>query len=435
MSVNADIKVTNAATSVSFFPLLNNIHKPALNSDSPANSPYLPVPYKTVAPSVPGYMDIPPQRPDVDLGSTQDYYSFYLNDHVILKKCQLYVKLNSLVAGGSGVSPRYVDDVLCRAIEYIDFRFASDTIQRIYMDRWHFQEEHETPEFELSRRYRMREGRLTPLQRAKAATIADRWLIIDVPVWWTQQDSDSFHQYAAQRKIEIFVKWADKNLIFQQEVDTSTIPTPTGATRYKLDSFIRFHTSAITEGTKNKYLELVTPTGEAGWLYITRDAQVLKDIQLSGSGAEQTFKLDTFTKNMYALNVIVRPAANLVGSLSNNRWTERCDLASIKLDINGATYWPTLDEDFMKNEINGTNFLGNPLVPLYTIPLGTDRPDEHQHSCGGFEMSAVSAPTMTIKLLYTPAETMYAEVWGDFHNMARVVVANKRSAVEAIDKY
>eukprot|EP00727_Mastigamoeba_balamuthi_P000197 m51a1_g10174 hypothetical protein (404) ;mRNA; r:6799-8835 len=97
--------------------------------------------------------DTLPMRVGYDFGSEEDF-QYTSNTTEILTTCTLFVKLAPLEASGGGKNPRYVDDILCAAIERIKWIYGGTTVQVLYGDKIHFSTLQKTADIELDRKYR-----------------------------------------------------------------------------------------------------------------------------------------------------------------------------------------------------------------------------------------------------------------------------------------
>jgi hypothetical protein len=126
----------------------------------------------------------------------------------------------------------------------------------------------------------------------------------------------------------------------------------------------------------------------------------------------------------------VRPTANLVPNVLNNRRWDLVEIVEHYADISGRRYFPIIDNHYTKDSINGKYYLGNSQLPLYNIPF-TDYPDLHTHGMGGFEMAQTVNPTITITTLALPAECM-VDFFAYNHNYVRLVMSGTATAGETV---
>eukprot|EP00727_Mastigamoeba_balamuthi_P014716 m51a1_g9870 hypothetical protein (121) ;mRNA; r:73987-74349 len=84
---------------------------------------------------------------------SQEEFQYTFNMTEILTLCTLYVKLAPLVTSGGGTNPRYMNDILCAAIEKITWDYGGEGVQHLYCDEIHFTMLQETSDMELDRKY------------------------------------------------------------------------------------------------------------------------------------------------------------------------------------------------------------------------------------------------------------------------------------------
>lgn len=418
----------------SFINLTAPVHLPSLASADGADSPHLPAPHKTQAIEVSGITDIAPERQGVDFGQV-DHFKYINNDQECLKSVTLTVKLAPLAAGAGGAHPRYVDDILCAAIDHIDFMYAGKVLQSLYGDEIHFRTALETPHDEISRKYKLQGAGLTVDERVALAA-APQWINLEVPFWWTRSPSASWHQYALQRMTRVVIYWRTPDYLLQQDGGTarplacSESGVASTMQPYIMDHFLRFNVVCLSEATKQTYIKMVEANGDNGWLYMIPDWERMTDQQLSNGATTTTFLLSNLTKFGYNLRYWIRPLANIQPDWTNNRRWEIIDIKSHALSISGKTFLPPLDDVNLKFAVNGKLYLGNETLPIYNIPF-TDYPDLHTHAMGGIEFSNTVNPQITINTSALP----YA-CSADFvlycHNYVRVVIDGARSTAETL---
>lgn len=415
----------------SFLGLTTPVHLPTLASADGEDSPHLPTPHHSQAVEVQGYTDIGPERQGTDFGQV-DYFKYINNDNECVKSCVLAVKLDGLTAAGSGTNPRYADDVLCQAIDHVDFTYGGNVLQTLYGDEIHFRMLQETPEEELMRKQKLQAAGLTPKERATlAASTSGFWVYLEIPFWWTRHPSMNWHQYAFQRLTRIVIYWRTVDYILQQD-DVNSRPTAYNGGTYILDHFIRFHISAIAESTKQAYIKMIEATGKSGWLYMINDYERLTDQVLSSGKTTHTFLLNTFSKFAYNFRFWIRPVANLTPAYTNNERFKLLDISQLYVDISGKRYLPPTDDWYLKHMINGKQFLGNEEYPIYNISF-TEYPDMHTHAMGGFELSNTTNPTLTI-ITGTLSADYYMDIYSYCHNYVRSCLDSSRqeSAAETV---
>ena len=411
----------------SFLQLTKPVHLPTLTSPSGDDSPHLPTAHHSQSPEVLGITDIAPERQGVDLGQV-DYFKIINNDNELFKNAVLCVRLDALTAAGGGANPRYVDDILCAAIEKIEFTFGGNVLQELYGDEIHFRMFQETPEEELMRRCHLQGANLTPVERAALATTA-RWYYLELPFWWTRQPGFNWHQYAFQRLTRIQIHWRPATFLLQQDL-VNARPTPTLGGNYILDHYIRFHVSSISEATKQLYMKMVEDQGDKGWLYMINDFERVENHQLSAGQTTHNVLLNTFTKFGYNLRFWIRPVANLQPSYLNNRRWECLDIRSLWFEVSGKRYFPQIDVEYLKYMFNAKQYLGNPELPVYNVPF-TEYPDMHTHAMGGFDFSNTVNPTLTLITDALPANC-FLDCYLFCHNYVRLVLRGNMSAAETV---
>lgn len=413
---------TNAAT---FLGLTQPTDLPILTTTDGSKSDLLPLGQVTKAPHVPGYSDFPPERQGVDFGQI-DYFKIINNDTDVFVGCTLCVRLDGLVAGGGGLNPSYPDDVLCQAIEKITFQYGRD-VQELYGDELHYRRLQETDEKDLGRLSRL-QGLGRPLAERVQLATAPAWYYLEIPFWWTLSNEDAFHQYAFQRLTRVVITWRTPESILQQEI-ANTRPTPLGGGPYILDHFLRFRVSAPSQATKDRYMQLVRDQRDAGFLYLIGQTQHLQQ-QINAGAAQHIVQLNTFTKYCYNIRFVVRPVANLQPNYLNNRRFDCLDITSCQLTLSGREFFPTTDAHFMRFGIANRLFKGNPGLPIYNIPL-SEEPDMHESATGGFQMSAVSNPQITVNTAPL-VQNCYIDFWAYCHNYIRVILRDGGSIIEPV---
>lgn len=428
-SLGSGLQATSNANS--FMGLTTPVHLPTLANPDGNESPHLPLPHHAQAVEVPGYTDIGPERQGTDFGHI-DYFKYINNDNECVKGCIIVLKLDALTAAGTGIYPRYADDVVCQAIDHIDFYYGGNDLQTLYGDEMHFRILQETPEEELMRRQKLQCAGLTWKERADMANSSTNssgfWVYFEVPWWWTRHPSAHWHQYAFQRLTRIVITWRTVDYILQQD-GVNSRPTPYNGGTYILDHFLRFPISAISEGTKQQYIKMIESCGDSGWLYMIEDYERLTDQVLATGKSTFTILLNTFTKFSYNLRFWIRPVANLTPDYTNNRRFELLDIYTVYLDVSGKRFLPPTDDWYLKHEVNGKQYLGNEEWPIYNIPF-TDYPDMHTHAMGGFELSNTTNPQLTIT---TPTLTAdyYLDIYSYCHNYVRLCLNTSKQASAA----
>jgi hypothetical protein len=413
----------------SFMGLAIPIHLPSLAAPDGVDSPHLPQGHHSQPIEVIGFSDTPAEAVGRDFGQI-DYYKYINNDNDILKTATLCVKLAPLTGAGGQYRARYVDDILCAAIDHVEWRYGGAVLQTLYGDEMHFRLLQESLPEELNRKYALQGAGLSDEERAALAE-GEQWVYLELPFWWTRSPDTHWHQYAFQRQTQIIIYWRPVTYLTQMDnAVTPTVPTPSSGTRYVMDAFIRFSISTPTEAVKQTYMRLVEARGKAGYLYPIPDLQRDTEHVLAQNSTKNSVVLQNFRKFCYNIRYIVRPTANLVPNVLNNRRWDLVEIVEHYADISGRRYFPIIDNHYTKDSINGKYYLGNSQLPLYNIPF-TDYPDLHTHGMGGFEMAQTVNPTITITTLALPAECM-VDFFAYNHNYVRLVMSGTATAGETV---
>lgn len=417
-----------------FLGLTAPIHLPTLASNKGEDSPHLPMAHKTQCVEVQGITDIPPERQGVDFGHV-DYFKYIANDNEILETCELAVKLDGLAPGANGDNPRYVDDIVCAMVDKVDFVFGGNILQSLYGDEIHFRLLQETPEDEMTRRQKLQGGGLSNLDRAHLAA-GPKWYYLEIPFWWARTPGSNWHQYAFQRLTRIIFHFRDRGYLLQSDAvvqgQSVSLPTPlSGANSpYIMDHFLRFHVTCPAEATKQVYMRMVEAQGDNGWLHLINDWERMTDINLRSGATTHVVLLNQFTKFGYNLRYVIRPAANLLPNVLNNRRWDVVSINSHAVDISGKKFIPELDDHYLKHSFNGKHFLGNENLPIYNV-FFTNFPDMHNHGMGGFEFANTTNPTLTIKTDALDGDHSL-DVYLYCHNYVRLVLRGAQSAAETV---
>jgi hypothetical protein len=371
---------------------------------------------------------MPPERQGVDFGQ-QDYFKIINNDTDVFVGCTLAVKLDGLVPdpNGGGRNPCYPDDVLCQAIDKVVFQYGRD-VQEITGDELHFRRLQETPEKELTRLSKLQGLGLPRAERVELAK-APAWYYLEIPFWWTVTEDAAYHQYAFQRLTRVVITWRSPEYILQQETERTRRPLPRGGGPYILDHFLRFRVVAPTQATKDRFIQMVKDQKDAGYLYLIGQTQHLQQ-QINAGARQHIIQLNTFTKYCYNIRFVVRPVVNLQPDYTNNRRFQVVDIDSCQLVLSGKEYFPDTDEHFIRYSIANRLFDGNPELAIYNIPLNAE-PDMHGSAVGGFQMSAVSNPQITINTVVLP-ENCYVDFWAYCHNYIRMILKDGGSIIEPV---
>lgn len=415
----------------SFMGLQVPIHLPSLASTDSVDSPHLPRGHHTQPLEVVGYSDVGPETVGRDFGQT-DYFKAINNDNDIYKSCTLCVQLAPLV--GAGITTvgraRYVDDILCAAIDKIEFRYGGNTLHTLFGDELHYRIQQESIPEELNRKWQMQAAGLSDSERTQLATVS-QWVYLDVPWWWTRAPETHWHQYGFQRPTQIVVTWMAANYLTQyDDVANPNVPLPATGQRYIQQAFVRYHVSVPTEAVKQTYMRLIESKGKAGYLYPFPDIQRDTDHVFSQNSTKNSVVLQNFRKYCYNIRYVIRPTANLQPNVLNNRRWDYVDIVEHYMDISGRRFFPVTDNMYTKRVINGKLFLGNSSLAIYNIPL-TDYPDLHTHGMGGFEMAQTVNPTITITTAPLPAQVT-VDFYAYNHNYIRLCMSGTATAAETV---
>lgn len=414
----------------SFMGLAVPIHLPTLASVDGVDSPHLPQGHHSQPIEVPGFSDIPPEAVGRDFGQI-DYYKYINNDNDVLKSCTLAVRLAPLTgANVAGVRARYVDDILCAAIDHVEWRYGGNVLQTLYGEELHYRVQQETLLEELNRKWELQGAGLSDQERTELAT-DEHWVYLELPWWWTRSPDTHWHQYAFQRPTQIVIFWRPAAFLLQMDnVGAPAVPAPSAGSRYIMDAFVRFHISTVTEAVKQTYMRLVEAKGKAGYLYPIPDIQRDTEHIMAMGSVRNSVVLQNFRKYCYNIRYILRPTANLQPNVLNNRRWDLVDIVEHHMDVSGRRYLPIIDNHYTKNVINGKLYLGNSGLPVYNIPF-TDYPDLHTHGMGGFEMAQTVNPTITVVTDALPAEVT-ADFYSYNHNYVRLCMSGTATAGETV---
>eukprot|EP00727_Mastigamoeba_balamuthi_P001650 m51a1_g11482 hypothetical protein (380) ;mRNA; f:9245-10384 len=375
-------------------------------------------------------------RVGYDFGSEEDF-QYTSNTTEILTACTLFVKLAPLEASGGGKNPRYVDDILCAAIERIEWIYGGTTVQVLYGDEIHFSTLQETADVELDRKYRDQAAGLSDQERTVKA-MDTQTVRLDIPWWWTKPNTGHWHSHCLGRPLKIRIRWRSPQFLLQQDI-VNQQPMPKATTSlvgrtYILDKWLRFETSIPTEATKDVYRKKIEACGDHGWLQLFKDMQIQHfDIAAGSYGPGRgpvVLKTDIFNRYGYNLRFFVRPRNNLVSNfLNNNRW-EVLDVDGLQFDIQTKVFYPHIDDVWAKRAVNAHKFLGNPEIPIYNVPLCA-YPDMHQQAMGGIEFANITMPYLKVDLPnYNTDLTITVTLF--VHNYIREVIDGQQSALETV---
>lgn len=424
----------------SFMGLGVPVHLPSLASPNGADSPFLPIPHHAKAIDMPGITDIPPERQGVDFGGVS-YFKYISNDNEALLKAVLVLQLSPL-ASRTGANPRYVDDIALAAIEYVDFSFAGNLLQRLHGDELHFRMLQELDGNELERRKKLQAMGLGDAERAALAGDI-QFVYCELPFFWTEEPSAAWQQYGFQRITNVVVHYRPFQYLVQHnaEATDSSFPVPAnGNPTYIMAQWLRFHTVTLSESTKQLYLREVEAQGPNGWLSMITDFERITEYSLAEAARHaagphrQTHSvlLNTFSKYGWNIRYWIRPIANLrPDAHNNNRWAT-VPVLSDRLDISGRKFQPELETFYKRWMIDAAEFKGNPPpdVHINNIPL-TEFPMVKNQGMGGIDFSNTANPLLIIHTAPL-AEPCHLDIYLYCRNYVRQVVRGNQSAAEAV---
>lgn len=411
-----------------FLPVMAPVHLPTLASTNGADTPHLPIGHHAAALEVPGINDTLPLRTGTDFGS-QDEYPYLSNTNEILTSATLCVQLDALTASGGGSNPRYVDDILCAAIDKIEWLYGStNSVCTISGDELHFSTMMETGDIELDKQLHLRAAGLSDEERATLARSAQE-VRLKIPFYWSEKNAGHWHSYALGRPLKVRITWRSPEFLLQQDT-VNMRPTPTNGTTYITKKWIHFETSIPTEATKQVYMSKIEQFGDSGWLQICKDVQT-QTFQLT-SGTSSQLRTDMFTKYGHNLRFIVRPAANLLPNYLNNNPWKTVKIVAAQFDISNKIYFPKTSDYDLKHDINSKYFAGNHELNIYNIPL-CSQPALYTQAMGGIEFSNTSLPVLKLWTDVDAAATpLTVTCWLMCHNYVRTVIRGVNSAIETV---
>jgi hypothetical protein len=383
------------------------------------------VPQVTKALDMPGWTDIPPERQGVDFGQA-DYFKYILNDSEVVRSMTLCVLLDGLAPGAGGSNPRYPDDPLAAAIDRVEFQYGK-TIQQIDGDRIHFDFLAEAIQSEFNHNSVLRGCNVGPGERIVAAATPS-WYYLRLPLFFSERDSDAWHQYALQRLTRLIIHWRTPDAILQQE-GANTRPTPISGGAYILDHFIRCEIVAPIQATKEEYIRRVTSQGTAGWLYLIGETERLTQ-QLNQGTSQTVVQLNTFTKYGQNLRFVVRKVSSLTPNyLDNDRWA-LMPINTVRLDMAGKTFFPTVDNYYLTYAIDDKLFPGNSEWEIYNIPF-TAHPAMPTAAVGGIDFSNAANPQLTVTYDTLPTNAV-VDFWLHVQNYVRITIMGNQSGAELV---
>jgi len=421
----------NSSEGYYYLPYTYPVHLPGLVSSKVSDSPHLPMEQVALPPEVPGLTDIAPERVGTDFGQDTSF-KWVSNDHELIKDCILAVKLAPLTAGAGGTQARYHDDVLCAAIDKIDFQIGGTTLQTLYGDAIHHDQLVECTPEDLARLHAAQRADLTVAQRATLAAIGTSpdgfWVFLELPFWFSEVASKHWHQYACQRQTRIVVRWRGAEDILQQTT-ANTKPVPAVGATYIVDTFLRFRVSALDTATKDAFTNSVKSLGSTGLNYLIRYNQRQEANAVATGATSTSIQLTHFNKPTYMCRVIVRPRANLTPNyLTNNRFAYTA-VDEFYSDASGHRLATRVTDFYHKYLTIGKEFLGNPAINIYHL-LFTDYPDVKQYPTGCIEFAKLQNPLLNLVWDAALGADQVVDVYAYCYDYIRLVVtADNRSAV------
>ena len=420
----------SSTTPSTFMGLTVPVYLPTLISRKGEDSPFLPMAHHTQAANISGILDLAPERQGVDFGQV-DHFKVMNDDTSIFKSVTICLKLDGLTPGTGATSsniPRYADDVIAQAIEKVEFTVGGVVLQTLYGDELHFRQLAELKDDELARRYKLQGAGLTRYERAALAESA-HWVYYEIPFWWTRNSSTAWHQWAFKNPQRIVIHWRNPSYILQQDT-VNSLPTPKLGGNYILDHYLRFHTATATDATKSVYRSMVESQNPSGWLQMVEDWERVTELNLPQGTTSNNFLLNSHNKYIYNMRFWVRPVANLMPNVLNNKRFVIKDLSSVSFTVGGKTFLPEIDDFYLKNVMNAKMFEGNAQNPIYNIPF-TDYPDLHQHAMGGFDFVNANNPTLILKHDFLD-QAYVMDVYLYAHNYVRLILAGTHSGASLV---
>lgn len=406
---------------------------PETVSRQPLDSPYLnPVKPYTTHPSVPGYTDISPESNGSDFGQSVNF-KWLENETDTVTAAWLYVRLAPLTSAAPTGNECYPDDVLCHAMESFEWQVAGRESQSIYGDQIHFDNLVEHGPVELARRYQLQHAGLSPAQRRAEANLAGTgfWAILELPLEFSESLSASWHSYLTKSVVRFTVRYRPTANILQNT--GANTPTPVGSTTFIVDQFLRFKVASLHEGQKSLMKKRVKDTGTHGMLKKFKDIQRVQSHAVAATAANTQIDISNFTKHVYRIQFVVRPAVNLAANINlNDRWA-LTDISTCWIDAAGKRLIPQLDDATLKYIVNGQNFKGVPGDAVYNALL-TDYPDVHHNALGGIDFSLTGNPRLNITWSAVGGLVAASEidVWAYCHNMIKYVETQGKVVVHQL---
>ena len=417
MAAVTDVANQAASLAYNFIQYGTPALTPETVGDNPRDSHYLPpIKPNRAHPHVPGYTDIGPEMAGQDLGTTV-YYKWLNNETDVITKMYLYVRFNELQNLTNFEC--YPDDPICHAVEQIEWQVAGRTVQIIYGDQIHFDNLVERDPTELARRYQLQHAGLSVAQRRAEAVTGGGgfWAVLELPFFPGTQHNQAYHQYLSQGTSRFVVRYRTA-VATLQNVGAAT-PIPPAGQRYIVDQFIRCRVIAIHENQKAHVKSQVKSLGKHGQLYKIQDIQRVQSHAVAAGAGNTNIDISNFTKHVYRIQSVIRPALNLVANVQNNdRWA-LTDCSTMFIDAAGKRLIPEHDDDTLKYIINGEHFRGMPGDAVYNALL-TDFPDVHHESMGGLDFSLMGNPRLWFTWSVVLAANQEIDSWAYCHNMVKI---------------
>jgi hypothetical protein len=414
-----------------YLPHTRTINLPGLQSGEITDSPHLPLPQRANPPEVPGITDIQPERTGTDFGS-DTAWKYTNNDHEVLKSAMLAVRLGPITATGGGINARYADDILCQAIDWLEFQIGGTVLQRLYGEEIHCRQLRNLIPEDLAAAYVLQRAGLTAADRAIMANPAVHaqgfWAYLDLPFWWTETANKHWHQYACQRTTRIVIHWRGPEYCLQQD-NANSKPAAVLNNSYIQEMFLRFEVSALDTAVKAGYMNTVKDMQGEGLSYLLTYEQRQENQSIPIASTSTNIQLTNFNKPTMLVLIIVRKAANLIANYLNNRRFEFMPLSSYWADASGHRLQQRISDEYSKFRMAQRAFVGNPDVNLYYI-LHTDYADVVQYPMGNIEYGRLQNPTVTLTWDAPIGEAYTADIYAKCYNYVRFVIsADNRSGV------
>jgi hypothetical protein len=381
---------------------------------------------------VPGYTDIQPERTGNDFGQDM-WFKYISNDHEVVKKVWLAVKLAPLAAAGGGTQPRYPDDVLCQAIEWAEVTIGGTALQRLWGDEIHAKQMRTLIPDDLANAYKLQRAGLLVADRVDLANVATHpdgfWVWLQMPFWFTETANKHWHQYACQRTTRIQFHFRGPEYILQQ-TGVNQRPLPTGGSAlYIKDAYLRFAVSALSTDVKGAFVKTIKDFGNTGISYLfTYDQRQENNIVPAGS-LSNTIQLTNFNKPTVLVLIMVRKEADMLPNYLRNQRFIYQPLGTFWADASGHRLNSKVVSDFAKYAVNAEAFPGSPDPNVYYMYY-SDYPDVVQFPMGNIEFGRLQNPTVTLQWDAATPENYQVDFFAKCYNYIRLVIsAEGRSGI------